>query len=271
MKTKLLTLCFMLFLGGCTLAAREYVPIENPDQPSIPSDQVIGIYIGAFNTSQNEIPKFNKSDSSQTFFLVDQERRDGETYNFSKVSGNFFSSHTNHILKDDGTDITFTASLPILSSKSSFIRAYVIRKNNQGDYYTELINNYHPLGLSNITLQESYTEEVNGEFTMTTISFNLSFEHMDPLVQTRILRMNDQYQVLSELFIDSETTVELHNSNEMIIIEETRSNQDNDEYIIRKVYSYNEIKKDREVRHMLVGEDDHIFGRIFNVILKIKE
>lgn len=268
MKTKLTTLLLALILSGCTLASNEYIPIDSPNVPH-QEDPMVGIYIGAFSLSVSEIPRFNPEDFSQTFFLFDINEENESSYYFSHVSGNFYDSNTHTHITDEGVRNSFSAKIPVLRNKQSIVSAFIIRKNSNGNYYTELSGNYQ--GMSSLTFNETQTSTMDDVATETSLAIEIHFVEYDPLIQTRVLLLDRNYTIIFEQFVNEETIIELASSDDIILVEETRLGPDGKEYQAIQMYTYHDVTSNQEVRHMLVGDSDSLFGHIYSIILKPKQ
>lgn len=264
MKTKLLTLIFLLMsLSGCALAKAE-VPTVDQDNESTP----IGIYIFIKQDFfSNEVP-FDIDDPKQTFFIQEEKLgENNETYNYSRSSGQFFESHT-HIQVSDVEDKTvFTASLPVFSDNPQFFRLNIIYKDNQNQYVTQPGNLYFMEYGGGFKFEHSTTETINGVSKKKTIVFDITLKPFDPLETLQLIMMDENYEIIDTVVVSDQFNIEIQDHIRYVLIEETRLNIEQERVKTLTMVDAKTIKTNQPYFQSIITSSKHPQGYVIGLSL----
>ena len=255
-------LVLLLVLSGCTLASPIKENNQDSENPGQDDNVFVGMYLTTTDETLGDIKIFDRSDKTQTYFIVDEQKENDQTYSFSETSGKFINSHVGYHVKDEGRTITFVADVPVVSTKEEIISAHQIYKDKDGKYNTQPVANYFSSNLSSLTFNSTKTNTINDEEVTDEFDIVINFIPFDPLVQAKVIIMDSNYTTLSSMIIDDLENIEITSQNEMVLIEETRINDENIEYKTVIIYTYQQVKDENNMQHIVIKEGDSIFGDV---------
>lgn len=263
MKTKLMILTFLLLsLSGCTLATPE-VPILNQEIEPFP----IGIYVVMNDELTPNDPAFDINDTNQTFYIRENHiGENNETYNYSRISGQFIESHTHIEVSEDEEKIILNASLPTFSDVPQYFRFYAIYKDKNDHYFTQPSNTFLFTFGGAVKLEFSTTEVLNGVSKKKTMVFDIAVKSIDPLQTLRVIMMGADYEVIDSMTITSESEILLNKDVIYALIEETRINSDDEEIKTLTMIETKSLSQSPYM-HTIITSSKHPRGIIYTLKL----
>lgn len=263
MKIKQYLLTFLLIsLSGCALAKSEAPLLSQENDPT-----PVGIYVVMKQDLFNNDPPFNINDSSQTYYIQDIHiGENNESYNSSKISGNFFEPHTSINVSEDEDSTVFNASLPVFSNMPQMARFYTIYKDKNDQYYTEQSNSYHFQYGGGVKHEYSTTETLNGVSKKKAIVFDIALKAYDPLQSLQLIMMNEQYEVIDALDINEESDIQIAENVAYVLIEEVRLNTEDNEVKTLTMVDANQIK-DTPYYYTIITAPDYPRGMVIGLRL----
>jgi hypothetical protein len=245
MKTKIISVLWMLVLSGCTLA-------KAPEMLVKQECEIIGIYI----TTESMLIQgtvLDTSDHTQTYALINKHEKNGASYVESIVSGKFYDSLMDVHVTDEMVRNTFTAKVPVLMQESGVvINHYEIIKT--ADETFVIGNAMNGIGLNgdgtaSVNFGFSKDSEINGLKTSESLSFDLEYVPINRLLSLKLIELNEDHTKLMETDMMETSEINLQETTQYMLVEEERMTSDGT--LIRDVTAYAR-KQSEVIEHMII-------------------
>lgn len=266
MKTrKYLIVLLIILLSGCSLASK---PIDKQKDPENTLDTLtfVGLYLVPY-TSLDEInDNFNINDKNQTIILFEDVIEDGVSYTKNHVSGNFYDGHFNVSVSEGITKKDFTAKISVLRGMDVYHRIHKVFKDASGNYSLQESMNY--LNISSTFANGTNTTDINGELTVDEISISIEIVEFDPLIEIKVIQMDENYTIINENVVDGEDIITLTEKPEIILVEETRENKELGIYKQVTSYTKSDFNAMNEITHSSLIQQEGLYGISQSLVLR---
>ncbi len=256
MRTKITIIILMLVLGGCNLAQPYPSESTNQNEPTL-----VGVYV-VMNKDYNDIPDFDINNKELTYFLFEEKVKDGQKYNYSIASGNFYQSHMHVNVSDTEEKLKFTSTLPRFSNEDGFYHVLAIHKLSDGSYEQTSLNTYLYDGDGAFMFEESYSTTTENITKTKTISFDIQVKRYDPLISLKLIYLDDSYSIIDTLAWNGENFFVIDQDVSYIMIEELRLNVNDEMIKTLTVIDRNIITDEVPYKQTIVTSNDRLLSPI---------